>query len=397
MGMKKKMVRIVLAVIGVCMFAGQSWAVPNFSRTTGLTCNQCHDNFPQLNSFGREFLQNGYVRTGETEDAIELSETLSLSKHPFGALVKLRPYDVKKSGSTKMRSFHELEIFLAGTVGNVLGRNISYFTEIESEDEFMSATQNGFELQLQGFELGWHLMPELNILVGNRPLADTDPLQTLSNHGRVTRNKRAMFSKKYGSGETQGRKQNVGVDGIIAKSILYGFKYGADVGDDQGSTIENAADTEARLAFLLPIEGFGDVALGGYYKNGSQLVGNAFNLDFTRKVVDIMVDCMFGRYVFAFQHAEDEQPAGGMTAYNNGFYVEGSYGILKDDKPFIVPTVRLDQYETGGGADDNTELTLNVAYFLRENVKAYLEYWQQLDAVGSYNNNRLTLQIEVGL
>ncbi len=36
-------------------------AVPSFARQTGLPCNTCHTNFPELTAFGRQFKLNGYV------------------------------------------------------------------------------------------------------------------------------------------------------------------------------------------------------------------------------------------------------------------------------------------------------------------------------------------------
>lgn len=38
-------------------------AVPSFARQTGLDCNVCHTNFPQLTPFGRQFKAHGYLLT----------------------------------------------------------------------------------------------------------------------------------------------------------------------------------------------------------------------------------------------------------------------------------------------------------------------------------------------
>lgn len=38
-------------------------AVPSFARQTGLNCNACHTNFPQLTPFGRQFKAHGYLLT----------------------------------------------------------------------------------------------------------------------------------------------------------------------------------------------------------------------------------------------------------------------------------------------------------------------------------------------
>ena len=36
-------------------------AIPSFARQTGLDCNVCHTNFPQLTPFGRQFKAHGYL------------------------------------------------------------------------------------------------------------------------------------------------------------------------------------------------------------------------------------------------------------------------------------------------------------------------------------------------
>jgi hypothetical protein len=51
---------IFLAMLA-CMPEG--FAVPSYSRQTGLSCSACHSSFPELTSFGRQFKLNGYTIT----------------------------------------------------------------------------------------------------------------------------------------------------------------------------------------------------------------------------------------------------------------------------------------------------------------------------------------------
>ena len=54
----------LLSLFGMLTFAispHPASAVPSFARQTGLPCNACHTNFPELTAFGREFKLNGYV------------------------------------------------------------------------------------------------------------------------------------------------------------------------------------------------------------------------------------------------------------------------------------------------------------------------------------------------
>lgn len=73
---------------GLLALAPAAYAVPSFSRQTGLACNVCHITFPELTAFGRQFKLNGYTLTGMkqitakahgTEAGLRISEALPLS------------------------------------------------------------------------------------------------------------------------------------------------------------------------------------------------------------------------------------------------------------------------------------------------------------------------------
>jgi hypothetical protein len=67
-------------------------AVPGFARQTGLSCSACHNMFPEINSFGREFKLNGYTLSNlntiiEKNDKEEILLKL-LSNSPLSAMVQ---------------------------------------------------------------------------------------------------------------------------------------------------------------------------------------------------------------------------------------------------------------------------------------------------------------------
>jgi hypothetical protein len=67
-------------------------AVPGFARQTGLSCSACHNMFPEINSFGREFKLNGYTLSNmntliEKNDKEEILLKL-LSYSPLSAMVQ---------------------------------------------------------------------------------------------------------------------------------------------------------------------------------------------------------------------------------------------------------------------------------------------------------------------
>jgi len=67
------------------------YAVPSFARQTGLSCNVCHRNPPQLTAFGRNFKLKGYVLTDIlVADKVGNTKELLLSKYiPLSVTVLL--------------------------------------------------------------------------------------------------------------------------------------------------------------------------------------------------------------------------------------------------------------------------------------------------------------------
>ncbi len=68
--------------------SGPAFAVPSFARQTGLSCKACHNVFPELNYFGRQFKLNGYTMT--TTGTITQTEQRKSSKEPRTSLKLLQ-------------------------------------------------------------------------------------------------------------------------------------------------------------------------------------------------------------------------------------------------------------------------------------------------------------------
>ena len=85
-----KLVRLA-AVVYLLLGLEQAYAVPSFARQTGLSCNVCHSNPPELTAFGRNFKLKGYVLTDMTaKDKVGNSKSLLLSKYiPLSAMLLL--------------------------------------------------------------------------------------------------------------------------------------------------------------------------------------------------------------------------------------------------------------------------------------------------------------------
>jgi len=136
---------LALGTIGVSVFSSwvlppDSYALPAFARKYTLNCNVCHTRPPRLNTFGEQFLENGYQLPGTEDGGIvgkkRLGEvTLDDVTNYFAVRIRgnfIRHFDQKNQDSKTEIGFPEtVNIFTAGT----LTKNVGFFVELESNIE----------------------------------------------------------------------------------------------------------------------------------------------------------------------------------------------------------------------------------------------------------------------
>lgn len=98
-------------------------AVPSFSRQTGLSCNVCHSNPPELTAFGRDFKLKGYVLSDMTDlTKVGDSKDLLLSRYiPLSAeiLISNTTFQVNQPAGTQNNTAgfpQQLSLILAGAL-----------------------------------------------------------------------------------------------------------------------------------------------------------------------------------------------------------------------------------------------------------------------------------------
>jgi hypothetical protein len=135
----RKLVR--LAVVYFLLGFGRAYAVPSFARQTGLSCNVCHSNPPELTAFGRNFKLKGYVLTDMTaNDKVGNSKSLLLSKYiPLSALILISntAFQANQPASQNNAAAfpQQLSIFLAGGYASHFG-GLAQVTYTHSDDHF---------------------------------------------------------------------------------------------------------------------------------------------------------------------------------------------------------------------------------------------------------------------
>src|SRR5580658_3006657 len=95
-----------------------AFAVPRFSRQTGLGCSTCHSNPPELTAFGRDFKLKGYLLTEDAKDEAIENKHLWLAKYvPISAMIQISNTTVQsKQPGTQNNAAEfpqQLSIFIA--------------------------------------------------------------------------------------------------------------------------------------------------------------------------------------------------------------------------------------------------------------------------------------------
>ena len=128
-------------VLALLLILPRAYAVPSFARQTGLSCNVCHSNPPQLTAFGRQFKLNGYVLADTSPtDKVGNNKDLLLSKYiPLSFMVLLSNTSFQANQPSSQNNAagfpQQLSIFLAGGYASHFG-GLAQVTYTHSEDHF---------------------------------------------------------------------------------------------------------------------------------------------------------------------------------------------------------------------------------------------------------------------
>jgi iron:rusticyanin reductase len=135
-----KTLRMLLAVLPLLAVA-RAFAVASFALQTGLSCNVCQSNPPELTAFGRKFKLNGYVLTDvAAKDKVGNSKDLLLSKYiPLSAMILLSDtaYQANQpSSQNNTAGFpQQVSIFLGGGFASHFG-GLAQITYTHIDDHF---------------------------------------------------------------------------------------------------------------------------------------------------------------------------------------------------------------------------------------------------------------------
>lgn len=390
---QKFLTPLILIVFITVLFSSASEAIPAFARKTNMACSTCHTAWPALNAFGRQYKEHGY-RFGHLEVPNKtISKDLKWDESlPVSVLLVGRPYDKKKNGKTKLRALHEVELMVAGP----MGEKFSSFFEIEAEDE--ETNSFGFATGIPVAAFTYNYSESINPQLSWGSNIWFDPYNSYSGSRRMTRSSSSVIDQVFGGADNDGKlkssRQNIAVYGRPLPNLFYGVGISGDAGDPEG--VEGNTVT-VRIAFdVMPTLSIGALAVNGTcVGKGVTTPASAcvVNRNYSRTAIDLQSE-ISGFVINAVAlAAEDDDASATATEKNNAFYVQALYTVKDGARTTWAPLLRYDSYEKGGGAEKVNELTVSVNYYLTENIRSMLEFWSKDSDDNANDDDRLTLQI----
>lgn len=381
--MKRSFVISFVTCLMGLVWANSASAVPSFAAKYDKKCSYCHNAWPQLNAKGRTFKELGYRFRNDMSDENSILSGGSF-REAVSAFVISRPYDKKDSGNRKLRAIQEVEVFIAGPIDS----NFSAFMAIEAEDD------EDFDFKAGPQVLAYRYSDEINLQASWSQVLNSDPYGFLRNNLRMTRSRPGLIDQRFGGADGRGRdkRQNLALTGRIMERLYYNVSYTGKADDTEG---DNAKGYAAQVGFDITE----NIMIGAFNWSGSDDAGGLSpTRDYSRTGANFQADIGSTRIQGGAIIAKDDNVDVSNEDENLSYSLQAMHTFrLKDGKPTWAPLIRYDYYEQNDGNDEYSEVVLNLTYYLKQNVKGFVEFWKQVDTPsGVDDDDRLTLQVQVG-
>jgi hypothetical protein len=374
-------------------------ATAQWTRKTGMSCGTCHSVFPRLNSFGEEFLRNGYqLPARASADSTESSDVSFVEEigNLLGFRINVTPVMLEtnalrtdslaaKQTRVTIGSANWIQMFVAGSVM----KDVSFFTELE--------------MAKSAFKFNWFYFNFTNLLgtsYVNFQLGNISPLEFTSYPNRLPQLpalKSELMTTKVSAG-----KGEESVDMSSARPGLqfysrneWALLYAGVSPGTSATDINQYLNAWTGLVLKLPedlIDGFEGTTATIHYYNGTDTKGTGSPTQLTNEFYQIspqlnlryddMIDIQ-AAYVVAnesnrgFQKvAENVEPE---TFQYSGVGLD--VGVMPVD--FMHVAVHYDNFKSDVKVDDKPVIEYHrivpaVTFILNENIRGSLYYEHDL-------------------
>jgi hypothetical protein len=403
-------------MIGLCLVARRTQAIPSFARKYKTSCSTCHYAFPKLNGFGKAFKNNGYRYPAGQDPEMTKEEPVSLGAEAYKkvwpnaiwpsdipgtaplALSAIGRFHYDNSVNNRKSGYFEIPTVFDFFYGGTLGDKISYFGEVE-----LSA-KGDVEYQ---FGVNYDFKPGIHLKVGSVGLEDATP-----DHLTLT-------AEDYNVGSLQNQSGTWQLtDGASGGMELWGagngpggkggFSYKVGIGngqsDESNFDLNKKKDVYGRITYK--IGGLGEI--GGttgqasdqsafYIDNSLRFGGFAYSgtaiSDSTTDKFSVVggdIDWWYQRFNMTAAVLQMKSKYLGTDRTSLAYFVEGNYVIY----PWLIGRARYEY--TDPDTNDKTNQVANnilpgIVVMLRANVRLSVEYLKPLDKARKAED-RLTFQ-----
>ena len=392
----------VAAIFVAALSVEDSYGTPAFSRKYQTSCATCHYAFPQLNAFGKAFMNNGFRWPGGDSNYVkeepvklggdvvwpsDMPGTVPLSINLNGLI----NYDAM-SGTAKWN--FNIPNYLKISSYGTLGSQFSFF----GESGFANAG-NAYTFIFTGF-IQWDASPEFHIKAGE-VRADPTPrvLKLTTNDYNIedltSRNGWSFSNPQFGI-ELWGALNGIGNHG--------GLTYRFGVVNGQGITsIKPTKDFYGKVTYKFcglsetgVTKGVKSTATEPYMDN-SLTIGGYFYKGIESGAVDEKltilggdIDLWFNRFIVnsSLMYMNSDEPANlyagsGPNCKSIAYYVQTN-GVIY---PWLIGLVRYEWTRADIHSSDPAVMSIipGITFLPRANIKLSLEAKKFLDKVNSKN------------
>jgi hypothetical protein len=366
-----------LTLIAFLAFPESADAVSQFSRKYKVECSTCHTVFPRLNTFGEEFMFNGFQWPGEKPDGDkvgkeELSDEMFIDQvgNWLGGRLSLTAVEYESNGLNKngvdqnslnFGNSNWLQLFVAGTIF----KDVAIFIEQEFEED--SSKFSWFHLFFTNLAGTY-----ANLQVGRLSPVDFTPVADRLRIWQKSDIMNVQSSGGDGDNSVNIRSSRPGIQyyGYAGPVVWFG---GLDNGKDFSDT-DRAKNYWAGARLYVPFnkEGpFGGTSIGYHFYQGidNDLAAGTEN-DFKRHTLSANVryrDHYDLQFVYQFARDENFDLTAVPTPLSfDGFTVTGAY--WRDNWYAIL---QYDQVNSGDSPllTEVNKLSPSLWYLFRNNFK----------------------------
>ena len=206
----KQIVRLAIIPLLLTWTLPAAWGLPSFARQTGLSCNVCHYDPPELTAFGRAFKLNGYTLvTNPKKETIGNGKDLQLLKNlPIAVMLQIGDTGLqKKQPGTQNGTVEfpqQLSLFLAGAIAPHIGT----FTQVTYDHQSDHFTMDNTDVRYAN-----------HTTVGGKDLTYGIDLNNNPTVGDLWNSTPAWGFPYIGSDETPGSIAAPVIDGGLAQDV----------------------------------------------------------------------------------------------------------------------------------------------------------------------------------